>query len=217
MTTTAPVYHLVIYSGYHSVYIGLYNHAKNLGEETLDKKTASAFLMQSILDLLKHHQLHFNDLSFIGAHSGPAPFTTLRIGITTANGIGFATKLPLIPVNGLETLSLQYPEYTVILNAFCEDVYVGKNGTVSCENIDAFLQNELKNTNQVTYIGNAVPLYHEKLKALLGDKVKILADYPYEASLDMIAQAAYKKWQEKRDITDQIVPAYLKQYSAKLS
>jgi tRNA threonylcarbamoyladenosine biosynthesis protein TsaB len=160
--------------------------------------------------------MKFDKLTFIGVHSGPAPFTTLRVGIATANGLGFATGLPLVPVNGLQTLSMLYPEYTVLLNAFCDDVYVGKKGTVSCQNIDAFLREESKIAEQVTYIGNGAHLHEQKIKDILGDSAKILADYPYEAALNDIAHAAYAKWQNEQDIQKQVIPTYLKEYSAKV-
>ncbi len=185
------IFYLVVHSGYQAVSIGLYCGTKNLALQTLDKKMVSAYLMQSIMELLREHTLTFSDLSFIAAHSGPAPFTTLRVGIATANGIGFATGLPLIGINGLEALSKIYPEYTVILNAFCDDIYVGKNGTTSCENIDTFLHHQAAQiTEPVTYIGNGVALHHEKIKSILGEKVHLLADYPYEADIEAIAQAA---------------------------
>jgi len=212
------VFHLVIHSGYQALSIGLYKGAQNVAIQTLDKKTVSAYLMQSIIELLREHTLKFSDLSFISAHSGPAPFTTLRVGIATANGIGFATGIPLIGINGLEALSKIYPEYTVILNAFCDDVYIGKNGETSCENIDTFLQREAATlTEPITYIGNGVALHHEKIKSILGRKVHLLADYPYEADIEVIAQAAYTKWLNKKDIVNQIIPTYLKQYSARIS
>ncbi len=138
-----PVFHLVIHSGYQALSIGLYNGAQNVAIQTLDKKTVSAYLMQSILDLLREHTLTFSDLSFIAAHSGPAPFTTLRVGIATANGIGFATGLPLMGINGLEALSKIYPEYTVILNAFCDDIYIGKNGKRHAKILTLFYNKKL--------------------------------------------------------------------------
>lgn len=212
------VFHLVIHSGYVALSIGLYNCATRLAVQTLDKKTVSAYLMQSIMDMLTEHTLKFTDLSYITAHSGPAPFTTLRVGIATANGIGYATGIPLIGINGLETLSKSYPEYTVILNAFCDDVYIGKNGEASCENIDKFLELQAATIKEpVTYIGNGVALHHEKIQLMLGRKVHILSDYPYEADIEMIAQAGYTKWLNKIDIVNQIIPTYLKQYSARIS
>ncbi len=209
--------HLVIHSGYHEVFIALYDRTTRIDVMGIDKKSVSAFLVSSIMQLLQHHQRSFSDLSFIGVHAGPAPFTTLRVGIATANGLSFATRIPLIPVSGLEILSKTYPEYTVLLNAFCDDVYVGKNGVVSCENIDTFLQKELVNNKLTTYIGNGTHLHQEKIKEVLKDNAKILADYPYEASIDDIAHEAYRLWQQKTGLTDQVIPAYLKAYSAKLA
>lgn len=212
------VLHLVIHSGYHAAAIALYRDTHPVAVQELDKKTVSAFLMPSILKLLQEHTLHFKNISFITAHAGPAPFTTLRIGIATANGIGFATGIPLIGINGLAALSAAYPEYTVILNAFCNDVYIGKNGQTSCENIDLFIQKELVSPSvPVTYIGNAVPLYYEQIKNMLGYKAQLINDYPYEANIDLIAQAGYTRWLKKENLTNQIIPMYLKHYSAKVS
>ncbi len=216
MPSLPSAFHLVIHSGYQSVFMGLYDRTKNIDTVSLDKKTVSAFLVPSLLEFLIQHEITFGDLSFIGVHSGPAPFTTLRVGITTANGLAFATKIPLIPVNGLETLSMLYPEYTVLLNAFCDDVYVGKKGAVSCQNIDAFLQQESVLSQKITYIGNGAHLHEKKIKDALGAMTHIPADYPYEASLEDIAHAACTKWQAKKDITDQVIPTYLKEYSAKI-
>jgi tRNA threonylcarbamoyladenosine biosynthesis protein TsaB len=212
------IFYLVVHSGYQAVNVGVYHNAQNLGIRTLDKKIVSSLLMSSILELLQEHTLKFADLAFISAHSGPAPFTTLRVGIATANGIGFATGLPLIGINGLQALSKVYPEYTVILNAFCDDLYIGKDGQTSCENVDTFLQQQAATiTEPVTYIGNGVALHHEKIKNILGAKAQLLADYPYEADIETITQAAYNKWLKQENITNQIIPTYLKQYSAKLA
>ncbi len=49
-------------------------------------------------------RLRFLDLAFIAAHQGPAPFTTLRVCLTTVNGFAFATGMPLIGINGLQEL-----------------------------------------------------------------------------------------------------------------
>ena len=54
--------------------------------------------------MLKQHALTFSGLAFIAAHQGPAPFTTLRVCLTTVNGFAFATQVPLIGVNGLKEL-----------------------------------------------------------------------------------------------------------------
>lgn len=217
MSTTTPVFNLVIHSGYESVTIGLYKNGHNIALQNLDKKIVSAFLMPSLIDLLKKSRLMFQDLSFIGVHSGPAPFTTLRVGITTVNGIGFATHIPLIPVNGLELLSTIYKDYVVLLNAFCDDVYIGINGKVLCQNINTFIEQQQYSDKIVTYIGNAVPLHQKRIEDALGSKAHFLTEYPHQASIDMIAKSAYTKWLDKQDITAQVLPVYLKQYSAKIA
>lgn len=218
LDTTAPVHYLALYSGYNGIILGLYNKTHFIDSLTLDKKTASAFLISSLTELIEQNRLHLHDLSFIAAHAGPAPFTTLRIGVATVNGLAFATQIPLIPVNGLEELARIYSDYTILLNAFCDDVYVGKQSHISCQNIDTFLQSELATlTKPMTYIGNGATLYHEKIQQILGAKAHFLHEYPLEASLEIIAHAGYNKWLAQKDLTQQMLPVYLKHYSAKIA
>lgn len=47
--------------------------------------------------LLKKHKLQASDLDRIAVNTGPGSFTGLRVGISVANALSFALK---IPVNG---------------------------------------------------------------------------------------------------------------------
>ena len=58
--------------------------------------------------MLKNSRLTFRRFAFVAAHQGPAPFTTLRVCLTTVNGFAFATGVPLIGVNGLQELIVQH-------------------------------------------------------------------------------------------------------------
>jgi len=53
-------------------------------------------LLVKIDELLKVKSLKLKDLKAVGVVSGPGPFTALRIGIATANTLGFALKIPVI-------------------------------------------------------------------------------------------------------------------------
>ncbi len=45
--------------------------------------------------LLKKHNLQLSDVTGIGVNVGPGSFTGLRVGISIANALGFALKIPI--------------------------------------------------------------------------------------------------------------------------
>ena len=53
---------------------------------------ASAQLLPLIDQLLVQHECELSDLDFIALDQGPGAFTSLRVVLTTINGIAFAQK-----------------------------------------------------------------------------------------------------------------------------
>ncbi|MBI2599395.1 tRNA (adenosine(37)-N6)-threonylcarbamoyltransferase complex dimerization subunit type 1 TsaB [Candidatus Daviesbacteria bacterium] len=76
---------------------------KTLSEEN---EYGSQVLLPLIEKLLKEEKLEYKDLKGIEVETGPGSFTGLRVGVSVANALGFALR---IPVNGkkMET-ELQY-------------------------------------------------------------------------------------------------------------
>jgi tRNA threonylcarbamoyladenosine biosynthesis protein TsaB len=50
--------------------------------------------------------LTLRDLSLLAVGLGPGPFTGLRVGLATIEGLAFATGLPVVGVSGLEALAV---------------------------------------------------------------------------------------------------------------
>lgn len=67
---------------------------KSLNEEN---EYGSQVLLPLIDKLLKENKLEFKDLKKIEVDKGPGSFTGIRVGVSVANALGFALK---IPVNG---------------------------------------------------------------------------------------------------------------------
>ncbi len=67
----------------------------------------SALLLQMIDRLLRDAGLAAHDLDCIGVAQGPGSFTGLRVGISTAQGLGFSLDKPLVGVSTLEILAAQ--------------------------------------------------------------------------------------------------------------
>ena len=62
-------------------------------------------LLPLILELLERCQLHLQDLTGIAVAAGPGSFTGLRIGLATANGLGFALACPVLGVSSLHAFA----------------------------------------------------------------------------------------------------------------
>ena len=77
-----------------------------LDSETLTTpRSQSAQLVPIIQKLLERNGLNTSDLAAVAVSSGPGSYTGLRVGVSTAKGICFGSKLPLIGVGTLELLA----------------------------------------------------------------------------------------------------------------
>ena len=72
-----------------------------------------------IKELLKEKKINFKDLSAISISSGPGSYTGLRIGFSTAKGLAYALKIPLIKVNTLKALTESVIHQTASNALFC--------------------------------------------------------------------------------------------------
>jgi tRNA threonylcarbamoyladenosine biosynthesis protein TsaB len=73
-----------------------------INETTKDHAT---WIQSAISSLFKDSGKKINDLSAVGVSIGPGSYTGLRIGLSTAKGLCFALKLPLITINTLEIMA----------------------------------------------------------------------------------------------------------------
>lgn len=80
-----------------------------LAEYTVNfKKTHSQTLLPMVDEIVKRLELDLEELDAIAIASGPGSFTGLRIGSSTAKGIGFVLRIPIIPVPTLEGLAYNF-------------------------------------------------------------------------------------------------------------
>ena len=68
-------------------------------------KDHATWIQPAIYKLIKESGIKMSDLSAIGVCIGPGSYTGLRIGLSTAKGLCFALKIPLIAINTLETIA----------------------------------------------------------------------------------------------------------------
>ena len=52
-------------------------------------------VLPMIESILRKHKLSLNDLNSIQVNAGPGSFTGIRVGVSIANALGFALKIPV--------------------------------------------------------------------------------------------------------------------------
>lgn len=85
--------------------VGLVENGRTIGEEsTIDKNSASENLLFLIDNLIKGNGIEFDNINAIAVSIGPGSYTGLRIGLSTAKGLAFPKKIPIIPIPTLTVL-----------------------------------------------------------------------------------------------------------------
>ncbi len=214
-------YFLTLQAHYTNFEVGIFSDNTLLSYYTDDKKYASRDLVPIIQSILTKNKINVTDLDGIIVNKGPAPFTSLRVIITTANGLSFADNVPLIGVNGLEALLLEHknlawPITVALLNAFNNDVYYGIDAhdaiEIGCENGEHFLLalKERYKNRSIRFIGNGAQLFIQQIKATFGTQAFIQEPFVDAPSLQIITHKGIEMFEQKQYIQSPLLPLYLK-------
>lgn len=215
---------LCIASDYQFMHVALCQEQAIIETVYSDKADSNKLLLSLIAQLLAKYHITIHDLLYIGVNVGPAPYTSLRIAIATANGIAYAASLPLVSIDGLLTMMQQYtavnPTIT-LLNAFNHDVFYGiqteETRLTGYEHIDQLLERvEQLNITTPYFIGNGTTLHYDTIREKF-PQAHIPQPIPEYASLAWLIKTSWHSWQEKQEITDQLFPRYLKNIDYKNS
>ena len=188
----------------------VYAHAENLGK----------FIEQC----LERADITTSDLGAIAIGSGPGSYTGLRIGVSTAKGLAYATGVPLIAVSTMETMAAQ-PElagfdgllvpmidarrmevYTAVFNAAGERIKQTEALILDESSFGDYLAEE-----KMAFIGDGAA----KFEALIGEHPNASffpGVYPSVAGMVANATLAYQKRQFE-DVA-YYEPFYLKDFVA---
>jgi tRNA threonylcarbamoyladenosine biosynthesis protein TsaB len=210
---------LIVQSTYHEIQIALFNADQLVETVSESKKTASKNILITLSKLLDTHGLAMSDIQYVGVNQGPAPFTTLRVLITTINGIAFAQKTSLVGINGLEAMLQEYHDDSIpvslcLYNAFNNDAYYGidANGMdTGWENIDTLLARiKAEYDTTIRVFGSGIETFKDKLIEVFGDKLSIPEPLPEFPSMTFLHSLAQKKFEDGKT-EEEISPLYLKQ------
>ncbi|MDP3788675.1 MAG: tRNA (adenosine(37)-N6)-threonylcarbamoyltransferase complex dimerization subunit type 1 TsaB [Candidatus Chromulinivorax sp.] len=215
-------YIITIQYPYQYLTITLSDTTKVLSTHTISKFQAISQLIPAFQNLLTEYNLTLADIACIGVNTGPGPFNTLRSIIATANGISFATGIPLVDCNGLELMLQEQDERNTvaILDAFGTDVYFamkfiqlshkasagtyGEMGYDSIKNVIADLNNSRQ--KEITFVGNGAIKYKELIMNEFDGTAVFIDDYVF-ASTQALVDETYRKFSQGQ--TDkEIFPLY---------
>src|SRR3990167_475960 len=218
------MYYLAIQNNYNEVQFSLMSGTTAIISDSLSKLHASKELVAHLNTLLISHNLTLSDLSFIAANCGPGPFTTLRVVITTVNGIAYASKLPLIGINALEAFAHEwnddsYAITAILFNAFGNDLYaLVTKGTehllYGVYSIQDLLHELDTLPGTIRFLGNGTDLHAQIIREKMGDKAYIPESNPEYSSLASIARMGLEKWKSEKHGASELMPLYLKQHPA---
>lgn len=92
---------LLILTSTPTIQIGLFDEGRLVArDEWSADQRLSAVLSERILSLLAASGKAMSDVTLVRVHAGPGGFTTLRIGVVTANVLGYALGVPTEGVAG---------------------------------------------------------------------------------------------------------------------
>lgn len=204
--------YLILQYPYDYIEIALCNKGKILSRITESKLHSVSLTIPHIESILQNENSSLQELSFIAVNTGPGPYNTLRSLITTANGIHFATKTPLISLDAFNLMLHHVDSPTLaILNAFANHVFYAFSTPTNKEQGYCSIEKIIHKINQhesLTLIGNGVKTYQSTLLQK-AKNIVIPEDYPQFNSLEALATAAYTAYREKQISPSYLMPKYL--------
>lgn len=189
------------------------------------KKTHSQTLLPMIDEIVSMVEIDLNTIDAIAISGGPGSFTGLRIGSSTAKGLGLALKKPIINIPTLDGIAFNlYGTDKIIcplIDAKRNQVYTGiyefveDNFCVICEQkiclIDEIIDEINKINRKIIFLGDGAKVYKNEID----QKVKNIHYYApthlFEQRAGAIGTLAIKYFNEgKFETATEHIPIYLR-------
>lgn len=163
------------------------------------KSTHSERLMATIDGQLRQSDMALYDIDAFAVASGPGSFTGLRIGLSTAKGLCYATGRPLVMVPTLDAFARSFPfskhPVCVMLDARRGEVYAAvfrwDGGFVKLlDEVSASPEELFRDVSgPVILAGEGALVYRERLVELLGERAlfaPLISMVPSPANVAML-------------------------------
>ncbi len=187
----------------------------------------SALLLQMVDRLLQDASLTIHDINCIAVAQGPGSFTGLRVGISTAQGLGFSLGKPLIGVSTLEIVAAQnmpFPgKICPLLDARRAQVYTSLFDGTACpataihEECVICPKQWATSLQQgpILFCGNGAQVYQETIKQNCGAEHYFAPDTNTNSSAAMLARLALERFAAGEGKQPaQVLPGYVRRPDA---
>lgn len=217
-------YALVAVSGYTESTVAVCHNRTILSSRTILNQQLSGTVLIAIDTVMKEAGLTFDRLSHISVAQGPSPYTSLRVILTTINGIATSANLPIIGVDSLEGIMLDWyqPNHfgtAVILNAFGKHVYYiaeyhdkerpVQKGWHYPEYLFSLMQGRSPE-NPIALVGNGIDKLCTVYPPEESPSILIIDKTVDQPSISAIAELAIRKMHKGIQGTNYILPNYVK-------
>ena len=209
--------------------IAIVDAARVISEITLNARaTHSERLMAAIDRLLGDSGLAIDDMDGVAVSIGPGSFTGLRIGLSAAKGLSYASGKPLIGIPTLDALALNmtFSSYLIcpIQDARKGEVYTalyrpGDNSPEKMTDDMAVDPSALAGmiTQKTVFLGDGVNRYRELLMKQLGElynEAPIPLQLPRASNVAMLALKRLEKGDTDDPFT--MIPRYIRKSEAEI-
>ena len=190
--------------------------------------THSERLLPALDRVLRDAGLDLGALGGIAVSIGPGSFTGLRIGLSTAKGIAYATGLPLVGVPTLEAMAwtVPYARFPVcpVLDARKQEIYAALfqydgQGLTRVMEDTALAPEALCHLirKPTLFLGDALEAYGEVFRGLLGEKLVLPPVASRAARPACVAELGRQRLlRGEADPSESLVPRYLRPSEAEL-
>jgi len=192
-----------------------YNYNKSF-----NKGPVSESIIPEIKNILKKVSWCLSEIDVFCVGLGPGSFTGLRVGVATIKGLAFALNKPIIGFSSLDLLAMnvnQDGQVCVIVDAKRDLVFscvydklsdsISRKSEYVLSNIDDVIS---KLNSDVIFIGDAVPLYKEKITESQINLIFIEDETRYNQNAKYLWYIAQTRLEKKDfDSIEGITPLYL--------
>lgn len=194
-----------------------------------NKQTHSQTLLPMLEQVIKFSGMELDEIDGIAVAAGPGSFTGLRIGASTAKGLGLALDKPLISIPTVEGMAYQLAEadgiICPIMDARRNQVYTGIYEMQGQElqvlheqyavDIRELLE-ELKNYNKkIHFLGDGVPVYRSIIEEEFGGEFQFAPAHMSRQRAASVAVLGQKYYMDgKIETAASHKPVYLRKSQA---
>ena len=194
-----------------------------------NKQTHSQTLLPMIDEAVKMSGVALEEIDAVAVASGPGSFTGLRIGASTAKGLGLALKKPLVPVPTLEGLAyrcalcegLVCPLMDARRNQVYTGIYRAKPDGVQtvigqqAVDIHEILEKAAATHEKITFLGDGVSVHRKTIEKEFSGEYQIAPEHLMKQSAAAVAALGIIYYYDgKYETAAEHKPVYLRKSQA---